>query len=339
MTSKKTAFVGIVIFLATVVALALVEGILRLMGHTPNAHRSKGQHEEPTMHEPDPILGWRNKKGHYLITPYHPSGSMIEVNFLDHGQRRTSGQRNLLSREIVVVGCSFTQGWAISDNETYAWKLQDKYPSWNVLNYGTGGYGTYQSLLVLERELPRLPSPKIILYGFIGNHENRNVAPDTWLASLASLPKRGHIAVPFATFDEDRDALVRHPPTSYISFPLRESLAAAALTEQAYMKALTMRRYAQRQVVTERLVLDMNNVAKKFNARLTVVILSADEKKTLHYTKFFANNNVAFIDCTLGLKTHKLPEDMKVPGEGHPNEKMNTRWAQCISDSLFIGNQ
>ena len=38
-----------------------------------------------------------------------------------------------------------TQGWAIDDNETYPWKLQKRYPSLNVLNYGTGGYGSYQS--------------------------------------------------------------------------------------------------------------------------------------------------------------------------------------------------
>ena len=53
----------------------------------------------------------------------------------------------------MVLGCSFVQGWALSDEETFAWKLQERFVRARVLNFGTAGYGTTQSLLALERYL------------------------------------------------------------------------------------------------------------------------------------------------------------------------------------------
>src|SRR5262249_12408647 len=55
----------------------------------------------------------------------------------------------------LFIGCSFTQGWAISDQETFPWGVQEHFPAARVLNAGTAGYGTYQSLLGLSEPSPR----------------------------------------------------------------------------------------------------------------------------------------------------------------------------------------
>jgi hypothetical protein len=280
------------------------------------------------MHAPDPVLGWRNKKGNYIVPPYHPSGKTIHITFLENGQRRTGVDSTNTEGEIVIVGGSASQGWAISDNETYAWKLQQKYPSLKVVNYGSGGYGSYQSLLVLEQELPRMTSPKFVLYGFIDHHEVRNVAPGIWLQTLSRYSTRGHVDVPFATLD-DNNGIVRHLPEGYLSLPFRESLAIIELIERGYMKIKTRRRFNQRRAVTEAILLQMDKVSKRYGATLFVVLLRSKNKTKSHYMGFLKQNKIQFIDCVF-----PRTKDLIVPGEVHSNGKMHTLWAQGISSVL-----
>ena len=82
----------------------------------------------------------------------------------------------------------------ISDEDTLAWKLQQRFPEARVSNFGTGGYGGYQSLLFMERELPRLGAGSVVLYVFTGHHTARNVAPRSWMRLLAQSLGRGQRA-------------------------------------------------------------------------------------------------------------------------------------------------
>ena len=228
---------------------------------------------------------------------------------------------------MVIVGGSFAQGWAISDEETFAWKLQDRFPSLNVMNYGTGAYGTYQSLLVLESELPLLTSPVIVLYGFILDHAMRNVGAVLWLEILSRFSRRGIVNVPCATLHED-GALVRHPPEGYLALPFRESSAMVALVEEVYMKKRAGNRKAQMGPVTERILLEMAATSQRYGARFLVVQLDPRRATTNHWAEFFKVNHIQYLDCGLPY------EGMIVPGEGHPNGDMNTRWVDCIADAL-----
>lgn len=322
------------LFLGLTLALSLSEVLLRVCGFRPWVYSTKDANE-PTMHEPDSVLGWRNKRGNYTVPPYDPSGQTIQITFLENGRRRTGVNTSLSSEgELVVVGDSFTEGWAISDSETYAWKLQNKFPFFQVLNYGTGGYGSYQSLLVLERELPHMTRPRFVLYGFNELHEARNVAPGWLLAHFASYSRRAHVYVPFATYDS-KYGMLRHPPERYLSLPFRESSAVVAIIEKAYMDFSTRKRFLEKRVVTEQILLEMNKVCSKYEASFTIILLSVrdqteeDKEHKEHYVKFLSANNIQVIDCA-----YDLTNEMRVPGEGHPNGTMNTRWAECISDAM-----
>ena len=320
---KKT----MTVLTSTFLALLVSEILLRAFGLEPWSYASVDS-REPTMHEPDPVLGWRSNKGAYLVPPYHPSGQAIHMTFEEDGKRRTGGKSGASDGEIIVVGGSVSQGWAINDWETYAWKLQERYPSFEVINYGTGGYGGYQSLLVLEQQLPEISNPRFVLYGFIQHHERRNVAPASWLRTLSLYSKRGHVETPFATL-HDTNGLIRHPPEGYSSFPLRESLATVKLLEHGYMNLRTMGRLGQRRVVTEQVLLQMNELSGQFGAILIVVILNADKETKRHYLRFLDRNGIDSIDCV-----YPITPDTRVAGEGHPNGKMHAIWAQRISRVL-----
>ncbi len=322
---------GLALALGLALAVGASEGLLRLLGLQPWRYKSRDV-MEPTMHEPDPILGWRNKQGSYIVPPYHPTGEPVQVTFLERGRRRTARLARQTKRApIVLVGGSFTQGWAINDDETFAWKLQERWPEQEVLNYGTGGFGTYQSLLVLERELSQLASADLVLYGFMHGHEARNVAPGYWLRHLASYSRRGHVDVPYATLDAS-GRLIRHPAERYPSTPFRESSALLTLLESSYMKSRTRGRFSSRRAVTEALLLQMHRACRNYGARFVVVLLQVDEPTKEHYVDVLADRGVPFIDCAL-----ELSDEMTVPNEGHPNGRANDRWAACIRDAVEPG--
>lgn len=206
--------------------------------------------------------------------------------------------------------------------------MEDYYPFLTVLNYGTGGYGSYQSLLKLEHELPQARSPKIVLYGFIDQHQVRNVAPGGWLRIMSLYSRRGHVDVPFATIGENNE-LIRQPPEAYPSWPFRQSSSVITLVERVFMKFKTRKRKSQKIQVTEKILLQMNSISEKYGAKFYMVLLHVTDKTKRHYIKFLNEYNIEFIDCSFDLS-----DQMIVPGESHPNGKMNALWSQCIKTRL-----
>jgi lysophospholipase L1-like esterase len=75
---------------------------------------------------------------------------------------------------VAVIGDSLTLGWGVSDQETYAARLErllrSRLPdgSIDVLNLGIGGYNTRQEVAFLERHLAAL-EPDLVLVGFYLN--------------------------------------------------------------------------------------------------------------------------------------------------------------------------
>ena len=324
----------ILVLVSIVLGLILSECLLRANGFRPKKNVIIGN-KQPSMHVPDSVLGWRNRKGKHNFPPYSPSGKPTYMTFLENGQRRSGENSTNTEGEIVIVGGSVTQGKAVSDSETYAWKLQQKFPSLKVVNYGTGGYGSYQSLLVLEQELPRMTSPKFVIYGFIAHHEDRNVATDSWLLLLSPG------AIPFATLDKN-NRIVRHPPERslpfrYLSLPFRNSLAIFPFFERVYIKIKTIKtwnRVKQKRMVTEAILLQMYKVSKEYGATLFVVHIDsgdppADVETRIYYKGFLKKNNINFIDVD-----HPLTKELIVLGEGHPNGKFHTLIAERITSVL-----
>ena len=99
------------------------------------------------------------------------------MSFLPDGSRATGSSQDVDAESLILVGGSLTQGFAVSDHETFAWKLQQKHPGVTVTKYGTGAYGTYQSLLTLEQVFARQETPALVLYGFYEGHTQWRTDP------------------------------------------------------------------------------------------------------------------------------------------------------------------
>jgi hypothetical protein len=324
---RQVLFSAIAVLLGAALALAAAEVLLRASGHGPWRYLTAGRNE-PMVHQPDPVLGWRAKPGSYDIPPYAPPAPAIHMTILSDGTRATGSGDDDARPTLAFVGGSITQGWAISDDETFAWKIQQRFPALHVRNYGVSGYGTYQSLLVLEHAFAQPHPPQTVFYGFIEEHEVRNVANPLWLLLLNLRSTAGGVSTPYCTLDAAGD-LVRHAPLGYPQWPGRQHLATVAFLEQEYATLEAGNRGDQARAVTEQLLLEMNRYVKQNGARFTVALLHFSPAAKAHYAKFLESHGVDFVDCA-----YPMTAAMRVKGEYHPNGRMNTRFAECIAAKI-----
>lgn len=322
-----------IFFFSSAISLLSAEVVLRHVGYQPWKVNTIYTNS-PSIHEEHPVMGWRLKEGSFLSPPYHPSGPDILYTFLENGMRKSHKSQTNISDDrpkLILVGGSYTLGWAISDDETYSWKLQERFPFVEVLNYSAGGYGTYQSLLSLEEVLPSMQNPEIVIYGFIENHEERNVASASWMEGL-SITSKEDIYMPFVTINNDGQ-LFRHQPEQYPSWPLRGKSTLVSLSQKAFMKIKAMGREKEKKQVTEQLLIEMRKMCEQYEIEFFVAILDSTERTKKHYIKFLENNDIMATDCA-----YPLTKEMRVKGEGHPNGMQNSKWAACIANALSKQN-
>lgn len=310
-------------------ALAAAEILLRAAGREP-WRRARLPGNEPVMYDPDPVLGWRSRPGSWVYPGYSPGAGQVRVTNLPDGSRTTGFRGDASADEVWLVGDSFMQGWGLSDDETLAWRLQAEHPQLRFVNFGTGGYGTWQSLLGLERAFAERAPPKLVVYGFIPVHEERNVASAAWLREQARAARSDTIAVPFATLDRD-GALVRHPPQAYPRWPLDERSALVAFAQDLSARARAERRAGERRRATQTILREMHAQSAAQGARFVVVFFWIDRAGRDDYARFLRANGIELVNCT-----RTVTPELVIPGEGHPNAKLNSLWAECLSRRVVL---
>lgn len=321
---------GLVLF-GIALALAVAEVAVRAMGRKPwkLVDVPTGM---PVMHERDAHLGWRNKPGTYVFGVVEP----IRVTFWADGTRATAPQPVESGVRLALIGDSFTEGWAITDTQTFGWRLQERLPLMSVRNYGSAGYSTAQALLTLEA-LFAAPGthPRWVVYGFTDLHEERNVAKPTWLRALAQVAHRGHPAVPYAALASD-GALRFFPPTATAGWPLHERSALVATLEDGWTELSSRQRAAQDRPVTDRLLIELDRVARAHGARLIVAVLALYiPGSDMHYSALLAQHGIVAADCR---HPRFFAPEMQVPFYGHPNATINAHWAACIEGALMAAS-
>lgn len=89
--------------------------------------------------------------------------------------------------EILFLGCSFTYGIGVEDDQTYpAILAAEAWPGFKVRNLACSAYGTTHCLLVLRAALEGSTPPAAVFYGFIGEHLKRNSLRRSWQNRMGS---------------------------------------------------------------------------------------------------------------------------------------------------------
>ncbi len=99
----------------------------------------------------------------------------FDVYTNDRGARVDGpGERSPARVDILTIGDSFTWGYHLENPQTYASTIGRELQA-SVANLAMASYGTTQSLQILRRN--RDLAPKLIVYGMIAHHFERNVMP------------------------------------------------------------------------------------------------------------------------------------------------------------------
>jgi hypothetical protein len=96
-------------------------------------------------------------------------------------------QNNLTSTKpsIAFLGCSFTYGYGISDQQTFPYLVQQKLENYDVLNFAIPGTGTIHSLLTLEEKIRKNDLPDIVILCFADFHLERDLLSESYQEKLS----------------------------------------------------------------------------------------------------------------------------------------------------------
>jgi hypothetical protein len=327
------ALVMTTVLLTAALALALGEGMARLAGVSVF-------HARGTAYigwaKPDPILGWRNHPGvfpadeppHELMT-FLPDGSRVTGTPVT-SMHSASGRPNVL-----IVGCSFAEGYGVRDDESLAWLLQKRFPDLRIWNFGTPGYGTYQSLLLLREAIEqRHIHPAAVIYGLVPFHAERNVLTYGMLDAFRAFGA-DRFSPPHA---EMASGTLRYfPPFIVTNWPLEEHSALVTLLHRTDLRVRLAKREKDEVEVTDLLLEKMKELADREKAPLLVADLwnggSPGPEALRSITKSMREEGIEQMDVTYG-GTETRPELLHVGGSGHPGVAIHAWWADKIGDWL-----
>jgi hypothetical protein len=106
---------------------------------------------QPVIYQPDSVLGWRHKEGEYRFPAFSPLGKAVRMRFEADAGRATGAGPGPGSGTIATFGCSFTEGFAIADHETYAWTAKTFHRCGSGLRSAGGACQSYPSTGPLRR--------------------------------------------------------------------------------------------------------------------------------------------------------------------------------------------
>jgi len=269
---------------------------------------------QPGSHEPDLTLGWKHKPGTYYFADSRPSFPTLKVSYLPDGSRATNDNPTNTSADLLLLGCSFTEGFGLDDKNTFAWKLQQLLADISVRNFGTAGYGTLQSFLI-EKQLLALHAnspPRAIIYGFADFHQVRNVknpATQRFTDSPGIYPYCDLHTCSTWTGKPVKNLLLH---SRFFSFIENQIEIMAFLPSSNEMEQITMN-----------LIRQMNDLATQFHSRFIVAPVSLQDPRWL---ELFARDKISTFDCDSPI-LHAKPYLLE---DGHPNELWSTEFANCL---------
>jgi len=318
-------------FITVVLILVLIEILLRVTGSNPRIIRDFSLNE-PITNIPDKNLGWSTKVGQHIFKPWSDEGKITTLT-INEDKSRFTGNGNFYKKKIIFIGGSVTQGWAVDDLETFSSFLQKKTKKYKINNFGVGGYGGFQSLLLLEEIFNNYNDIELVVYGFTPHHEVRNVAAGSWMYLLNFFSTRGFVKLPYGSIDKENN-LVKNEPIEYIKLPFGNKSALIAKLEKRIMKIKSLRREYNQFEISKAIINEMNKISNKNNSQFKFLLLEGlPKEKNDMYEKFLIENNIPLIDCPV-----PYGQEYVVKGEGHPSPLAHKFVSECIYKKIEILN-
>jgi hypothetical protein len=184
--------------------LGLVQ-VLRSAQQHLNSYNAVEVVADARRFEADPILGYKTIPGAYTVTFRTKGKTLLTREIIGADGYRTTAlnpSEYMGKPELWFLGCSYTWGYSVNNDQTFPWLIQQSVSGWRVRNLGRSGYSDLHALLQLEtavRNGERLP--EIAVFVFEDFHPERNAGSPKWLAQIHSAPDMPVYLYPRAVLD------------------------------------------------------------------------------------------------------------------------------------------
>jgi hypothetical protein len=318
--------------ISLVIGLAGAEGILWFGGY-PAWWQTLHISRDDSEYAPDPQLGWKNREGQFDMvdpqrkTPFHYTNwSQGRRATADRDPAPNPGNGAAGAPRVLFFGDSYVQGYGLSNEQTFAWIVQQNHPELAISNFGTADYGTYQSYLAIAKYVR---GPCSVFYLFNTFHEGRNVAEPDWVRIVREPPQG--LFFPYADLTDG--ALRQKQSPGEMVWPVSRWLRTAALAEDYYQRAAYFPRMRNRRRVTQAILAKMNRAVEAAGGKFTVIFFDMTPDQRRDYRDFARLHAIRFVDCDHAEMTDKR---LRL-SDGHPNKELNRLLARWLEPLSFAG--
>jgi len=329
---KKILFTISSLLILAVFVIIISEIILRLKGVHPwqKIEINLKVNPEGNLYIKNPTLGYTNSPGTFTVTL--PDGYSFIITNLPNSQRITHPLNTYgaagTKDEIWIFGCSFTYGWSLNDQETFPWLLQERFPHYEVVNFGVNGYGTVQSLIQFREALARGRVPKAVLLNFASFHDERNIFSRNWIKAVISVKNFGRVFYPYARLGQNGKINYHLGEINFRELPLMRYSALMNFVEKKYDKI--EERYYNIRDVTQALLLEFANTVK--DQKIPVIIAGITVgQPTRDMLSFVREKGFKTVDLGVDLN---IKENTNYPHDGHPGPLANRKIADKLEAFL-----
>ncbi|NNF01472.1 MAG: hypothetical protein HKN22_02190 [Bacteroidia bacterium] len=337
MTGKFRSFTLILIsiVIGCTLALILLEIMFRVSGYSPEKKEVLNIELLPdtSLFINDTLLGFKMNAGKYRLTYENGYEWSFSNNNNGYRQSRTEDHipYELKFKNCWILGCSYTFGWSVNDEENFAYLLQKAKSDWMIENLGQPAYSTLQSFLQLKRELNRNTPPDIVILVYASFHDERNIGSVNWIRQLAPYNELGDLSIPYVkSYDED-SLRIRYKDVIYVSSWLANHSAAFTYI-RSNIKAKA--EFYKGTKVTARLIEHIHVLCQKYEIDFKVAIINSN-KTTADLYSILKINNIETFDFTIDSRKEGYTNE---PFDSHPSAKAHQEISKDLIRLFELGS-
>ena len=333
LTGKKRLWFRLLYYpLMALLIFSVAEIAVRIKGFRPWTTTRPDIVVEPggKFYQAHPLLGYTLLPGHYKVTL---AGSYsYEVTNLDSTLRIThplSTYPGGVKKGIWIFGDSVTYGQSVNDEETFCWLLQERFPDYEIVNFGVMGYGELHSLIQLRESLNHGDKPKLVILTYASWQDVRSTFIRLRRKIVAPTASLGPVNQPYARLNSDgrldilTDALVYRP------FPLMGYSAFINFLEESYDK------YEERQSrsheVTKAIIKEISALCRAQGIELVVAGLTSDPT-TADMFEYLKGDGIKLVNISVDFLNIK--ENNNLPYDSHPSAVAHRQYADKLDAFL-----
>ncbi len=330
---KKFAFSLVTVAGLAVGLFLFCEIVLRLMGERVLRTEPVNVVVEPggRLFETHPRLGYRHRPGAYRVivrdslafTITHRADGLRVTRPPDAPEPAPETPR------LWILGGSFTHGWAVDDHESYPWRLQERLPDYDVVNFGVGGYGTLQALLQVEEALARGARPEVVVVAYGSYHDERNTFLRLQRKAVFLWNHLGDLRQPYARLTADGALEFHQAEVLYREFPLTRHSVLMHAVERLYNRI--EERLYDSHAVSEALMLALAGRCRAHEIPLIVAGIYNDAG-TAEMLDFCREHGILTVDIAVDLS---LPQHDHLPYDSHPSALAHEQYAAQLHAFLM----